>query len=96
VAQLERAQPVGLYRVPELSRHRSREQTAAHSNLSVDAPSLDLHPLLHERLLPSEDVSVDGVHQRAIQIENQGLHRIAPCPEVVGSGKRVKAASDLT
>jgi len=74
VPQLERAQLFLFDRVPQLPGHGAGEQAAAHSNLAVDAPGLDLHVLLDESLLPSEDVGVDRIDEGPIEIENQSAH----------------------
>ena len=50
----------------------AREQAAAHPDPPVDPPAVDRHPLLGERALPGEDVRVDRVDQRPVEIEDQG------------------------
>jgi hypothetical protein len=44
---------------------RNREAHAA-----VQAPAINGHPGFREGKLPSEDVRVNGVHQRSIQVED--------------------------
>ena len=61
--------------VAELARDGAGEQAAAHADPAVDAPAVDRHPALGERPLPGEDVRVDGVDERAVEIEHEGRHR---------------------
>ena len=60
---------------PELARHRAREQPAAHADAAVDPPAVDRHVALGQRSLPGEHVAVDGVDERAVEVEDQGRHR---------------------
>src|SRR5439155_21635896 len=52
----------------------AREQAAAHADTTVDAPAVDGETGFGESALPGEDVRVDGVDQRPVEIENQRLH----------------------
>jgi hypothetical protein len=61
-------------RTTGLARDGAGEQSAAHSDAPVDAPALDGHPDLGERPLPREDVCVDRVDERAVEIEDQRCH----------------------
>jgi len=58
----------------DLSRHGAREEAATHADAAVDAPGVDGHSSLLERLLPSDDVLVDRVDQRPIEIEDESAH----------------------
>src|SRR5207302_639151 len=72
VAKLDR---LGLCRrelAPHLARDRAREEAAAHPDPAVDAPAVDRHPFLRKRALPREHVRVDGVDQRAVEVEDEG------------------------
>ena len=59
----------------DLARDRAREQAAAHPDPAVDAPPVDRHVEPGERPLPREDVRVDGVDERAVEVEDQRRHR---------------------
>jgi hypothetical protein len=37
----------------------------------VDPPAVDGEPGLGKRALPGEDVRIDGVYERAVQVEDQ-------------------------
>ena len=74
VAALER---IGLFRrerAPDLARDGASEEPAAHADAAMDAPAVDRHPGLGERLLPGKDVRVDGVHERPVEIEDERAH----------------------
>jgi len=58
----------------ELSRDRAGEESAAHSDAAVNAPTVDSETCLRQRTLPCEHVSVDGIDESSIEIENQGGH----------------------
>jgi hypothetical protein len=56
------------------------EQPAAHPDPAVDLPPVYAHTRLGEGSLPSEDVGVDGVYQRPVEVEDQGAHRPSQVP----------------
>jgi hypothetical protein len=62
--------------VPELAADGAGEEAAAHPDLAVDAPAVDRHSALLERLLPGEDVRVDRVDERAVEVEDQCRHKV--------------------
>jgi hypothetical protein len=45
------------------------EEAAAHPDVPVDLPDGQLHAAALQRLAPGEDVLVDAVHERAVQVE---------------------------
>src|SRR4029077_3455069 len=45
------------------------EQSAAHSDAAMDAPHGEVDPLLPQRLVPGEDVLVDTVDERAVEVK---------------------------
>jgi hypothetical protein len=59
---------------PDLAGDGAREQPAAHADPPVDAPALERHPRLVEGLLPREDVRVDAVDERAVEVEDERAH----------------------
>src|SRR6266478_1480364 len=59
----------------DLSRHGAREEAATHADAAVDAPGVDGHSRFLERLLPSDDVLVDRVDQRPVEVEDESAHR---------------------
>ena len=61
----------------QLARHRPREEAAAHADAPMDAPALERQPRLGQRPLPGEDVGVDGVDQRAVEVEDQRSCHVA-------------------
>ena len=61
-------------------------QTPAHPDSAMDAPHRKLDAPLLERLAPGEDVLVDAVDQRAIQVKQQGWS--APDGAFVGARLR--------
>jgi hypothetical protein len=58
----------------DLAGDRPGEEPAAHPDTAVDPPAVDRRPEIEERPLPREDVRVDGVDQRPIEIEDQCAH----------------------
>ena len=66
---------LGRERPPDLARDGAGEQAAAHPDPPVDAPAVDRHPRLVERALPREDVRVDRVDERAVEVEDERGHR---------------------
>ena len=53
------------------------EQSAAHADATVNAPHRQLDPGRFQRFPPREHMLVDAVHQRAIEIEQEGWTRSA-------------------
>ena len=47
------------------------EQAAAHADLAMDAPDRNVHAFRVQSLLPGQDVLVDAVDQRAVEIEQK-------------------------
>jgi hypothetical protein len=74
VTGLDRAGLILGDRAPEFARDGAREEPAAHADAAVDAPAVDRHVALRERSLPSEHVGVDGVDERAVEVEDQRGH----------------------
>src|SRR2546426_277777 len=74
VTALDRLRFVVAERPADLPRHRAREQTAAHTDATVDLPAVDGHAGLAKRALPGEDVRVHGVDERPVQIEDERAH----------------------
>ena len=52
-----------------LAQQLMREQAAAHPDLAVDAPHGQLDAFRVERAFPGEDVLIDAVDERAVEIE---------------------------
>ena len=48
------------------------EQAARHADAAMDAPDGKLDAFLAERVVPRQDMLVDAVHQRAVEIEQVG------------------------
>ena len=71
VTHLQRLGLVGRELTPCLASRGAGEQPAAHPDAAMDPPAVDRDARLRERTLPGEDVRVDGVHQRAVQVEDQ-------------------------
>ena len=71
---LDPAGVVVAQRLSDLAGDGAGEETAAHPDAAVDLPALDRKPGLRERALPGEDVGVDGVYERSIEIENECAH----------------------
>jgi hypothetical protein len=61
-------------RPADLARHHACEQSSTHPDPAVDAPGVDHESRFRERTLPREDMRVDGVDERPIQIEDQRPH----------------------
>ena len=74
VARLDRFRFLRRERPAELAGDRPREEAAAHTHPAVDPPAIDRHRRLGECALPGEDVRVDGVHERPVQVEDQRSH----------------------
>ena len=60
----------------ELARAARVKQSAAHSDATVDAPAVDREALVVERALPGKDMRVDGVDERAIEVEGVSMARV--------------------
>src|SRR5437667_9403511 len=58
-------------RTAQLAGHGASEEAAAHPDAPMDAPTLDRQAGLGQGPLPGEDVGVDRVDQRAVQVEDQ-------------------------
>ena len=80
VAGLDRLGLLARELAADLAGDRAREEAAAHPDPAVDPPAVDRHPLLGERALPGEDVRVDRVDERAVEVEDQ---RAGPQPSSV-------------
>ena len=78
VAGLERVGLLGREVPADLARDGAGEEPAAHPDPPVDPPAVDRHPLLRQRALPGEHVRVDGVDERAVEIEDQRLRHSRP------------------
>src|SRR5260370_687867 len=65
-----------LPRRPPSARDRqgAREEAATDAGAAVDAPGVDGHSRFLERLLPGDDVLVDRVDQRPIEVEDESAH----------------------
>ncbi len=55
----------------ELARQRCHEQAAAHPDPPVNLPPRQIYPDLLHRLAPGDDVLVDAVDQRPVEIEQE-------------------------
>src|ERR671931_703137 len=62
----------------QLARHRSCEEATTHANAAMDPPAVDRQACLGQRALPGENVGVDRVDQRSVQVEDQRWHRLEP------------------
>jgi hypothetical protein len=51
------------------------EEPASHANAAVNAPHGEFDTCLVKRLAPGEDMLIDAVHERAIEIEEEGNAR---------------------
>src|SRR5439155_15389661 len=71
---LDPAGVVVAQRLSDLAGDGTSEETAAHADTAMDLPAVDRKPGLRERPLPREDVRVDGVNERSIEIENECAH----------------------
>ena len=58
--------------MPVSRQQRVDEQAAAHADAAVDRPDRQLDADACERLAPGEDVLVDAVDQRAVEVEQEG------------------------
>jgi len=57
------------------------KKSAAHSDAPVNFPTFNAKPGFGQRALPGEDVRVDGIHQRSVEIEDESTHgRREPTP----------------
>ena len=64
---------------PGLAKKLIGKQAAAHADLAMDAPDRQLDTLRIERLLPGENMLIDAVDQRAVEIKQEdrlNTHRI--------------------
>ena len=59
---------------PDLAGDGAGEEPAAHADPAMDPPAVDRVAGLEQRPLPGEDVGVDGVDERAVEVEDQCLH----------------------
>ena len=57
--------------LPGFVEQHVRQQPAAHADLSMNAPDRELDAVGFERRLPGEDVLVDAVDERAVEIEHE-------------------------
>ena len=55
----------------DLARHGPGEQPPAHANAPMDPPTFQRQPGFRQGPLPGEDMRIDGIDQRAIQVEDQ-------------------------
>ena len=55
-----------------LARQSVDEESAAHANLPVDTPDGEMNATFLQSLAPGEDVLIDAVHERPVQVEEQG------------------------
>jgi hypothetical protein len=76
---------VGGEAAASLPAERVDEQAAAHADAPVDPPHCQLDARRLEGLAPGQDVLVDAVHQRAVQVEHEGGAQDRWCRRV-GSG----------
>jgi hypothetical protein len=72
-------------RTTQLACDSTREQAAAHADAPMDAPAFDRQARLGQRPLPGEDVRVDGVDQRAVEVEDEGSSHDALTIRWIGS-----------
>src|SRR5437867_6994337 len=63
---------LGLQLAPGLAEQRVDEQATAHADATVDAPHRELDAGALERFAPGEHVLVHAVHERAVEIEQEG------------------------
>jgi hypothetical protein len=61
---------------PKLTRDGTREESAAHPNLSVDTPAVNCHAGLVQSPLPCEYMGIDCVNKCAVQVKDQCSHTI--------------------
>ena len=74
VTMLQSVDLVTFKRAPDFARDGPGEQPAAHPDPAVDAPAVDRHARLSQRLLPGEHVGIDGVDERPVEIEDERAH----------------------
>jgi hypothetical protein len=85
-ANLAQSSPIGLamqmsqlagivtaHRPFRLAEQRMGDQAPAHADPAVDALDRDLHPGVIECFLPGEDMLLNAVEERAIQVEHKDL-----------------------
>src|SRR5260370_4562183 len=72
---------------PGLAHERAQEQAAAHPDATVDSPDRERDARRLERLLPRQNVLIDAVEQRAVEVEE---HRRTVR---VDGGRHVRRAS---
>src|SRR5438309_9473705 len=71
-----------------LAHERAQEQAAAHSDAAVDAPDGERNARRLERFLPRDDVLVDAVEQRPVQVEkHRRAVRVDVCRGLAGPGR---------
>jgi hypothetical protein len=73
---VELAKAVGIldgHRTAGLAQESVGEQATAHPDLAVDPPDRELDPHLLEGLPPRENVLIDAVDQRPVEVEDEGL-----------------------
>src|SRR5574341_1585931 len=62
----------GAQLLPRLSQQGVDKQSSAHPDPAVDAPDSQLYARHFERLPPRQNVLVNAVDQRAVQVEQKG------------------------
>jgi hypothetical protein len=65
------ASDVGIERVAEFPEERVDEESTAHADAPVNFPDGEVDVHIRERLFPGDDVLVDAVDQRAIEVEEK-------------------------
>ena len=71
MALLDRLRLLIGQRAPDLPCRASGEKAAAHPDAEMDPPAVDRQAPLGDRALPGEDVCVDRVDERAVEIEDE-------------------------
>lgn len=70
--------------VAHFAQQRIGEQTARHADAAENAPHFDVDSRSAERLVPSQDMLIDAVDKRAVEIEQESGSDLAPkrrfCP----------------
>lgn len=61
-------------RPPDLTRNCASKKAPAHPDTPVDLPAIDRESGFRQGALPREDVRVDGVDERSVEIENERTH----------------------
>jgi hypothetical protein len=56
---------------PGFAQQHVCEQSAAHSYLAVDSPHRELNSFGLKRLTPGEDVLINAVHERTVEVEQE-------------------------